>query len=78
MQYFFDVVRNKLQIINISTRVDKKMIKSSRKEYVIETCFKFWLIKNIFQKLWANESLIVACLQIYLELLSLATFSKFT
>ena len=78
MQYFFDVVRNKPQIINISTRVDKKMIKSSRKEYVIETCFKFWPMKNIFRKFWANESLIVACLQIYLELLSLATFSKFT
>ena len=47
-KYFFDVVRNKLQAINIYTRVDKKKIKSSRKEYVIRTCFKFWTTKNIF------------------------------
>ena len=38
------------------------------------TSFKFWPIKNIFRKLWANESLIMACLQIYQELLSLAIF----
>ena len=41
IQYFFDVVRNKPQVINIYTRVDKQKIKSSRKEYVIGTCFKF-------------------------------------
>ena len=29
------------QTINIYTRVDKKKIKSSRKEYVIGVCFKF-------------------------------------
>ena len=48
LKYFFDVVRNKLQAINIYTRVDKKKIKSSRKGYVIRTCFKFWTMKNIF------------------------------
>ena len=31
------------------TRVDKKKIKSSRKEHVIRTCFKFWPMKNIFE-----------------------------
>ena len=38
------------------------------------TCFKFWPMKSIFRKLQANESLIIACLQIYQELLSLMTF----
>ena len=52
------------------------MIKSSRKEYVMWTCFKFWLMKNIFRKLWVNESLIMPCLQIYRELLSLGTFLR--
>ena len=74
IQYYFDVVRNKLQTTNIYTRVDKKKIKSSRKEYVIRICFKLWPMKNIFWKLWANESLNMACLQIYQELLSLVTF----
>ena len=32
-----------------TTRVDKKKIKSSRKEHVIRTCFKFWPMKNIFE-----------------------------
>ena len=71
-KYFFDVVRNKLETINIYTRVDK----NSRNEYVIRTCFRFWPIKNIFRKLWANESLIMACVQIYRELFSLATFLR--
>ena len=31
-KYFFDVVRNNLQVINTYTIVDKKKIKSSRKE----------------------------------------------
>ena len=64
-KYFFDVVRNKLHTTNIYTRVDKKKIKRSRKGCVIRTCFKFWPMKNIFQKLKANESLIMTCLQIY-------------
>ena len=34
-------------------------------------------MKNIFQKLSANESLIMACLQIYREFLSFATFPEF-
>ena len=52
----------------------QKKIKSSRKEYIMWTCFKFWPMKNIFRKLQTNEILIMACLQIYRELLLLATF----
>ena len=51
-------------------------IKSSTKEHAMWTCFKFWPMKSIFSKLWTNESLIIACLQIYRELLSLATFLR--
>ena len=51
-------------------------IKSSTKEYAMWTCFKFWPMKSIFSKLWTNESLIIACLQIYWELLSLTTFLR--
>ena len=40
------------------------------------TRFKFWLMKNIFWKLQANQSLIMACLQNYQELLSLKTFLR--
>ena len=36
--------------ISIYTRADKKKIKSSKKEYVTGTCFKFWPMKNIFRK----------------------------
>ena len=32
IQYFFDVVRNKLQTKNIYARVDEKKIKSSRRD----------------------------------------------
>ena len=35
LHYFFDVVRNKFQRINIYTRVVKKKMKGSRKEYVM-------------------------------------------
>ena len=36
VQYFFDMVRNKLETIkNIYTKVNKKKIKSSRKEHVM-------------------------------------------
>ena len=59
-----------------STRVNQNRIKSSRKKYVMWTCFKFWPMKNIFQKLQTNESLILVCLQIYRELLSPATFLR--
>ena len=62
--------------ININTWVDKKKIKSSRKEYVLRTWFKFWPMKNIFRKLLSNESLIMVCLQIYRELLLLVTFLR--
>ena len=43
---------------------------------VLRTCLKFWPMKNIFRKLLANEGLIMVCLQIYQELLSLATFLR--
>ena len=76
LKYLFDVLRNKLQTRNIYTGVDKNKIKSSRKEYVMWKCFEFWPMKNIFRKLWANESLSMAFLQIYRELLSLATFLR--
>ena len=33
------------------SRVNQKKIKSSRKEYVMWMCFKFWPMKNIFRKL---------------------------
>ena len=42
-------------------------IKSSRKENDMWTYFKVWPMKNIFRKLQANKSLIMACLQIYRE-----------
>ena len=50
IQYFFDVVGNKLQTRNIYTRGDKKNMSQKRKEYVIRTCFTFWPMKSIFQK----------------------------
>ena len=46
----------------ICTWVNQRKIRSSRKEDVMWTYFKFWPIKNIFQKLQANESLIMVCL----------------
>ena len=49
-KYFFDAVRNKLQTINIYTRVGKKKIKSLGKEYVIKTHLKYWPMKKIFPK----------------------------
>ena len=53
-----------------------ELIKSSRREHVMRTCFKFWPMKNIFGKLSANETLNMACLQIHWEQLSLATFLR--
>ena len=50
IQYSFDVVRNKFQTINIYTRFNKNKIKSSRKEYAIRTCFKFWPNEKHFPK----------------------------
>ena len=35
VDYFFDVVRNKFQRINIYIRVVKKKMKGSREEYVM-------------------------------------------
>ena len=35
----------------MSTGVNQKKIKSSKKEYAMWTCFKFWQMKNIFQEL---------------------------
>ena len=37
--------------IDIQYFFKQKKIKSSRKEYLMWTCFKFWLMKNIFRKL---------------------------
>ena len=59
---------------SISTWINQKKIKSSRKEHVMWTWFTFWSMENIFQKLLANKGLIMACLHIFRELLSLATF----
>ena len=58
------------------SRANQKKIKSSRKQYIIWTCFKLWPIKNIFQKISANESLILAYLPIYQELLLLVNFLR--
>ena len=49
VQYFFDVVRNQTQ--RISVRVNQKKITGSWKEYVRWTCFGFWPMISIFQKL---------------------------
>ena len=56
--------------------VNQKKIKTSRKKYVMSTCFKFWPMESIFRKLFANKSLVMTCLQIYREQLSLATFLR--
>ena len=48
------------QISKISIRVNQKNIRSSSKEYVTRARFKFWQLKNIFRKLWANKSLVMA------------------
>ena len=42
----------------------------------MRTCFKVWPTKNLFRQLWGIQSLIVAWLQIYRELLWLATFFR--
>ena len=76
-KYFFDVVSNKLQTINIYTRVDKKKIKSSRKEYVIRTYFKFWPMKIILRKLYANESLLWVVYKFTENYCHLRLFSEF-
>ena len=62
IQYSFDVEINSKQCI--PTKVSQKNIKSSRKEYVMWTYFNFWLMKKIFQKLYANNSFIVSCLTV--------------
>ena len=54
IEYFFREVRNKLQILIVSS-VNQKKIKSSRKEYAMWTCFKFWPMKSIFRKLQAKK-----------------------
>ena len=75
MQYFFDVVRNKLQTI-IPAKTNQKKIKRLRKEYAMWTCFNFWPIKNTLRKLWANGSWIMTSIQIYREWSWLATFLR--
>ena len=49
---------------------------SSRKEYVMWMCFKFWPIKNIFRKLKPMRVWLWLVYQIYRELFSLATFLR--
>ena len=68
IQYFLDV--------QIFTRVNQKKSKSSRKEYVMWMCFKFWPIKNIFRKLKPMRVWLWLVYQIYRELFSLATFLR--
>ena len=60
----------------MSTRVNQKKIKSSRKENVMCTYFTLWPMKKIFRKLKANESLVMTCLQAYRESLSPAIFLR--
>ena len=60
---------------SVSTWVNLKKIKSSRKKDVMWTWFKFWPMKIISRK-QANGSFIMACLQIFQGLLSLATFFR--
>ena len=69
IQYFFGLVRNKFQDTKHLPELIKKRSKVQEK-----WCFKFWPMKNIFPKVLVDESLIMACLQIYRELLSFATF----
>ena len=65
-----------ISLVWLEINSKQKKIKSSRKEYVMWICFKRSSIKNIFGKLETNESWIIACLQIYRELLSLVTFLR--
>ena len=58
-KYFFDKVRNKLQAINIYTRIDKKKIKSSSKEYVRRTCFKINIELETFGNIFNLEAFLI-------------------
>ena len=66
MQYFLDVVRNKLQTINIYTRLDKKKIKSLIKQYVIRTC------RCNFKSVWT-----ITTASVYFQGNSLISFNYF-
>ena len=55
-------------------KFNQKRIKTSREEYIMWTCFKFSPMKNICWKLQANESLIMASLQFYVDILLLTMF----
>ena len=52
---------------DISATVRQKNIKSVLKEYVREKRFKIGPTKNIFRKLLAINTLVMACLQNYRE-----------
>ena len=56
-------------------RVNQQKIKSSRKEYVMWTCFKF-CPKTFSENYKPKGVWFLACLQIYRELLSLVTFFR--
>ena len=72
----YDISENSFLFVFISSFVSFKL-KSLSKKYVTWTRFKFWPMKKIFQELWANNGLVMACLQNYREQLSLATFRRF-
>ena len=72
IQYIFDMVRSKLQIV--STRVNQKKIKSRR--MLCKCALNFDQCKTFFKN-YKPMSLIMACLHIYWEQLSLATPSSF-
>ena len=68
VQYFFGVVRNKLKLL---LELNKRRSKVQGKNMSCERALDFDQWKTV------NESAIFACLQIYLELLSLVTFLRF-
>ena len=70
---WWEIFLLELQALNIyysSSKEDQKF----KIEYVMWTCLELWPMKNTYRKIYANESLIMACLQIHREFLSLATF----
>ena len=58
---FLDEVRNKTSNKQKTfIKVNQKNIKCSWTEYVTWTCLNFWLTKNIFWKLFTNNTLVMA------------------
>ena len=72
IEHFFRELRSKLQThLKLIKRRSKVQEKNSHVNVL-------WILTNesIFRKLYANDSLIMACLQIYRELLWLVTFLR--